>query len=131
VNWKVASGNVWLFGGLGDDSVGTTSGDLNDLGKLQPQRFSEVSVQSRYYFAEQVTCLQRKRAHQFVLAVSNRLTWRINSDKLKRVDRVFASKIRNKSAIFIAWDVRRVMSCLEVEQKQFRGQRSAFSPELY
>ena len=33
VNWKDASGNVWLFGGLGDDSVGTTSGDFERSGE--------------------------------------------------------------------------------------------------
>jgi Galactose oxidase, central domain len=29
--WTDASGNLWLFGGEGNDSVGTTSGFLNDL----------------------------------------------------------------------------------------------------
>ena len=35
VNWKDASGNIWLFGGLGEDTTGT-SGELNDLWRLQP-----------------------------------------------------------------------------------------------
>lgn len=29
--WSDASGNFWLFGGVGLDSAGTTAGDLNDL----------------------------------------------------------------------------------------------------
>ncbi len=31
VGWADASGNLWLFGGEGEDSVGTTNGILNDL----------------------------------------------------------------------------------------------------
>ena len=31
VGWADASGNLWLFGGEGDDSVGTANGILNDL----------------------------------------------------------------------------------------------------
>jgi hypothetical protein len=30
-SWADASGNLWLFGGEGEDSVGTTNGILNDL----------------------------------------------------------------------------------------------------
>jgi N-acetylneuraminic acid mutarotase len=35
VSWSDASGNLWLFGGLGYDSTGI-EGDLNDLWKYQP-----------------------------------------------------------------------------------------------
>jgi N-acetylneuraminic acid mutarotase len=35
VTWKDASGNLWLFGGFGNDSSGTT-GELNDLWKYSP-----------------------------------------------------------------------------------------------
>jgi hypothetical protein len=35
VIWQDASGNIWLFGGLGEDSTGV-SGELNDLWRLQP-----------------------------------------------------------------------------------------------
>lgn len=31
VGWRDANGNLWLFGGEGEDSVGTTNGILNDL----------------------------------------------------------------------------------------------------
>jgi len=31
VGWADANGNLWLFGGEGEDSVGTTNGILNDL----------------------------------------------------------------------------------------------------
>jgi hypothetical protein len=31
VGWADANGNLWLFGGEGEDSVGTGSGILNDL----------------------------------------------------------------------------------------------------
>jgi Galactose oxidase, central domain len=39
VTWTDASGNLWLFGGLGYDSVGTAqgSGNLNDMWKYGPQ----------------------------------------------------------------------------------------------
>ncbi len=39
VTWTDASGNIWLFGGLGYDSVGTDSGsgNLNDLWEYVPQ----------------------------------------------------------------------------------------------
>ncbi len=33
VSWSDSSGNLWLFGGIGDDSTGTTGG-LNDLWKF-------------------------------------------------------------------------------------------------
>jgi N-acetylneuraminic acid mutarotase len=33
--WVDNSGNLWLFGGFGDDSTGK-SGDLNDLWEYQP-----------------------------------------------------------------------------------------------
>lgn len=36
VSWKDASGNIWIFGGLGEGSTGPPSGFLNDLWKLQP-----------------------------------------------------------------------------------------------
>ncbi len=35
IGWTDASGNLWLFGGSGNDSVGN-SGDLNDLWEYQP-----------------------------------------------------------------------------------------------
>ena len=35
--WMDVSGNVWLFGGLGVDSAGTVSVDMNDLWKLPAQ----------------------------------------------------------------------------------------------
>ena len=35
-HWIDASGNLWLFGGGGFDSVGTLSGQLNDLWKYEP-----------------------------------------------------------------------------------------------
>ena len=35
VNWRDSSGNLWLFGGCGDDSTGTF-GDLNDLWEFNP-----------------------------------------------------------------------------------------------
>ncbi len=31
VGWADANGNLWLFGGEGEDSVGTANGILNDL----------------------------------------------------------------------------------------------------
>lgn len=37
VTWIDASKNIWLFGGLGYDSVGTAQGNLNDLWKYGPQ----------------------------------------------------------------------------------------------
>jgi len=33
VSWTDTSGNLWLFGGNGFDSIGATTGDLNDLWK--------------------------------------------------------------------------------------------------
>ena len=35
VSWTDAAGNLWLFGGVGDDSTGT-GGVLNDLWQYQP-----------------------------------------------------------------------------------------------
>ena len=35
VSWVDSSGNLWLFGGAGNDSTGT-NGDLNDLWRYQP-----------------------------------------------------------------------------------------------
>jgi hypothetical protein len=51
------------------DNIPSARVILNDLWNFNRNDFLMGSVQSRYYFAEQVTCLQRKRAHQFVLAV--------------------------------------------------------------
>jgi N-acetylneuraminic acid mutarotase/ribosomal protein S11 len=36
VSWTDSSGNLWLFGGNGFDSLGVASGDLNDLWKFNP-----------------------------------------------------------------------------------------------
>lgn len=36
VSWIDSSGNLWLFGGLGDDSTGIELFDLNDLWEYQP-----------------------------------------------------------------------------------------------
>ena len=36
MSWIDASGNLWLFGGDGYDSVGTQDEYLNDLWKYQP-----------------------------------------------------------------------------------------------
>jgi len=36
VSWIDASGELWLFGGVGFDSVGTAVGSLNDLWKFSP-----------------------------------------------------------------------------------------------
>ena len=35
-SWIDASGNLWLFGGMGYDSVGYYAGDLNDLWRFDP-----------------------------------------------------------------------------------------------
>ncbi len=35
-HWTDASGNFWLFGGYGLDTVGTTTDSLNDLWKFNP-----------------------------------------------------------------------------------------------
>lgn len=36
VGWVDSSGNLWLFGGLGNSSTGTNSGYLNDLWEYEP-----------------------------------------------------------------------------------------------
>lgn len=36
VSWIDANGELWLFGGVGFDSVGTSVGSLNDLWKFSP-----------------------------------------------------------------------------------------------
>jgi N-acetylneuraminic acid mutarotase len=36
VSWIDSSGNLWLFGGEGNDSTGVSGGDLNDLWKYNP-----------------------------------------------------------------------------------------------
>ena len=41
-SWTDASGNLWLFGGYGEDSTGT-SGDLNDLWKYSDGNWAWVS----------------------------------------------------------------------------------------
>ena len=37
VSWIDASGRLWLFGGMGYDSVGYDDGELNDLWKFEPE----------------------------------------------------------------------------------------------
>jgi hypothetical protein len=41
-SWSDASGNLWLFGGLGNDSIGTP-GDLNDLWKFSNGEWTWVA----------------------------------------------------------------------------------------
>jgi hypothetical protein len=35
-SWIDRNGNLWLFGGIGVDSTGSTGGDLNDLWEFDP-----------------------------------------------------------------------------------------------
>jgi hypothetical protein len=46
ISWTDPAGNLWLFGGFGYDSVGTTTGDLNDLWKFDGTNWTWVSGSS-------------------------------------------------------------------------------------